>query len=133
MDGVLAEGSPETAAVFRFLSETLDGLGPRIERIEAHAAHMVAASPGDRDRMVALQDLDLIRQVIEDLSRLAGLAGMEPPVGRPALHAALKLAALRDALFQGTGSGGAPENATPGGSSGLVEFFPSEGARPIRR
>lgn len=130
MEGSRAEGRPETAAILRFLAETLDDLGPRIERIEAHAAQLVAASPGDRDRMVALQDLDLIRQVIEDLSRLAGLAGDDPRAQRRDLHATLKLAALRDTLFAARGSTGADD--TPGtaaeGVSGSVEFFPPEGS-----
>ena len=117
------EPGPDAAAILRFVSGRLDELAPRIGRVESHAAHMVGAAPRDAEHVAALQDLDLIRQVIEDLARLAGLAAGGGPVGREALGAALKLGALREEFLSPSFLEAGTGRPEAGPASGAVEFF----------
>jgi hypothetical protein len=127
MTGASRDTRGEAAAVLGFVAARLGALGPRIERIEAHAAHMVAASPGDRERMMALQDLDLIRQELEDLARLSDAAGRAPAAGGAALGSVLKLAALRDGLAHRTEGAAGPPDPGGGSPAAPAEFFTAFG------
>jgi hypothetical protein len=111
------------SALFSFVATTLADVARRIERIEAHAADMLATLPRDADRMVVLQDLDAIRQTVEDVARVALAAG---PGGRresASLVTELRLAELRERLLKGLpdGKGGGDTAERP--AAGRVELF----------
>lgn len=111
-------------ALLGFLADTLADVAARIERIEALAADMLVSRPRDDDRMIAFQDLDAIRQTVEDLARIAAAAGRGDEHEGPHLATELRLGTLRDSLLSGRhpGEGGrAPESRR---APGIVEFFP---------
>jgi len=86
-------------AVFGFLAETLRDVARRIEGVEAHAAGAIGPrSLHDSARMMALQDLDLIRQMAEDAARIAEAARQDESGLRSDLAAQLRLSMLRDRL-----------------------------------
>jgi len=116
----------EASSVLCFIATALGDLRHRVEHVEAHAADLVAASPRDAGSLIVLQDLDLLRQTIEDLARLAAVAGENPRSGRKALASALRLAALRDRLTGGQAHRDAAGVVTDEALSGRIEFFTVE-------
>lgn len=116
----------EAPSVLCFIAATLGELRDRVERVEGHAAGLVAAAPGDAESLIVLQDLDLLRQTIEDLARLAGVAGQGTQTDRQALGGALRLAGLRDRL---PGAQVRPDarDMADDVPCGRIEFFVVEG------
>jgi hypothetical protein len=117
------------SALFSFVATTLADVARRIERIEAHAADMLATSPRDVDRMIVLQDLDAIRQTVEDVERVALAAG---PGGRwesASLVTELRLAELRERLLMGLPDGKEGGDTAERPAAGRVEFFPIDANR----
>lgn len=107
--------------VLGFVAAGLGGLPHRIGRIEALAAPLAKAAPRDGELRVALQDLDHIRQTVEDLARLATTAGTGDSHSAATLAATLRLEALRN-LLVGSGQDemtGAKADKGPG----RIEFF----------
>lgn len=86
------------SAVLAILADALAGLPDQIAAIEAHAATLASAAAQDRRATAALQDLDLIRQTIEDLGRLAAIAAGGEAVPTTRLAGSLRLEALRNRL-----------------------------------
>jgi hypothetical protein len=121
----------DPAVVLRFLAASLGELRDRVARIEAHAVSLATPGPRPRETVVLLQDMDLIRQMAEDLSRLAGTAAREDSVPRPALAAVMRLEALRDRLMAGPAVGNGPAAGADPGSQGRVDLFRADPlARP---
>lgn len=114
--------------VLGFLSETLGELARRVERVEAHVASLIdRKAVQDRAGMMALQDLDLVRQTAEDAARIAEIACKHDGGERAGLMGSIRLASLRDGLASTTMPGEAAcRDAAPQGD-GRVEFF---GASP---
>jgi hypothetical protein len=112
------------ATVLAILAEALSDIPDRIADIEVHAEALAATAPGDARVRVAIQDLDLIRQTIEDLARLAAAAAGDGD-GKGAhsarLAETLRLGALRSRL-PGRAAAGAPGPADLG-DPGEVDFF----------
>lgn len=111
-------------AVLGFLAATLGDLARRIEAVEAHVAGVIDPMSGpDRVRVMALQDLDLIRQIAEDAARIAEIARRSDGGRRAELARDLRLSALRDSLMRL----GAPEDMDSAGrtaeADGRVELF----------
>lgn len=121
MNDMDRQDSFSAVEVLNFVAAGLGGLPHRIGRIEALAAPLALAAPRDAELRVALQDLDHIRQTVEDLARLATEAGTGGSHSAVTLAATLRLEALRDLLI-GSGQDGAaaPRN---GPGSGRIEFF----------
>lgn len=107
--------------VLSFVAEGLGSLPYRIGRIEALAAPLASAAPRDGELRVALQDLDHIRQIVEDLARLATEAGTNEKHSAVSLASTLRLEALRD-LFLGSGTDTMSGPRT-GKETGRIEFF----------
>jgi hypothetical protein len=115
-------------AVFGFLAETIRDVARRIEVVEVNAAGAILGTPSqDPARVMALQELDLIRQMAEDAARVAEIARKEDGGTRAGLAAALRLAALRDILANAEAPGDAHAPADRNDAGGRVEFFGSEG------
>ena len=116
------------SAVFAFLAETLGEVGRRVAGVEALASDVILeVASTDPTRLMALQDLDLIRQMAEDAARLAEVAGRENGGRRSDLAAALRLAALRDRLGSADPPAGIDASGRRPGPSGRVEFFGADG------
>jgi hypothetical protein len=127
----IGSGSPGTEPAFDavtrpalvFLGQSLADLTARIAAIEAMAGGMAVGAP-DIDVIVALQDLDRMRQETADLARFArtlseGLARSPGvPAGRGALRRSLALGDLQDRFSAACASDGGdrppvPEPETP--------------------
>jgi hypothetical protein len=111
-------------AVLGFLAETLGDLARRVEAVEAHVAGVIdPVSAPDRVRVMALQDLDLVRQMAEDAARIAEIAGRSDGELRAELARGLRLSVLRDRLSHL----GTPADGDRGGraaeADGRVELF----------
>jgi hypothetical protein len=125
-----AEDRLPAGHVLRFLGETLRDMARRIEGVEAHVGGVMdPKAPKDRVRLMAMQDLDLIRQMAEDAARVAEIAVMHEGTRRAELASGVRLAALRDRLLgveagedRTTRGAGAPDD------QGRVEFFSAGGA-----
>jgi hypothetical protein len=118
-----ADRLPATA-VLGFLAETLGDLARRVEAVEAHVAG--AIDPGDpqhRVRVMALQDLDLIRQTAEDAARIADIARRGDGLQCAELARGLRLSALRERLARLGASGDAVRGAGATEGDGRVELF----------
>ncbi len=111
------------AAVLAILAEALRDIPDRIAEIEVHAEALAATAPGDARVRVAIQDLDLIRQTIDDLARLAAAAGDGDGQGAHSgrLAETLRLGALRNRLPGRTPAGG--PDLEDQGDPGEVDFF----------
>jgi hypothetical protein len=111
-------------AVLGFLAETLGDLARRVEAVEAHVAGVVdPGAPPDRVRVMALQDLDLIRQMTEDAARIAEIARRSDGGHRAELARSLLLSVLRDRLARLGASEGAERAAGASDADGRVELF----------
>jgi hypothetical protein len=107
--------------VLGFVAAGLGGLPHRIGRIEALAAPLAKAAPRDGELRVALQDLDHIRQTVEDLARLATQAGTGDSHSAAALASTLRLEALRNLLVGSEQDEAAGAKTDKG--QGRIEFF----------
>lgn len=110
--------------VLGFLAKALGGLPHRIGRIEALAAPLARSTSLADEPRIALQDLDHIRQTVEDLARLAAEAGTRESHSTVALASTLRLEALRN-LLAGSGQDvmTEPKAETDRGRAGRIEFF----------
>lgn len=107
--------------VLSFVASSLGSLPHRIGRIEALAAPLAKAAPRDAELRVALQDLDHIRQTVEDLARLATKAGAGELHSAATLASTLRLEALRNLLVGSEQDEVAGAKAEKG--PGRIEFF----------
>jgi hypothetical protein len=119
-------GPVEADAVLAFLTETLADLASRIAEVEAHAADLVGSAVPEARRMVALQDLDLIRQTIEDAGRVAKAALMPASPGLDGLAATIRLETMRRRLLHGSAEGGQAVDVRGTASAGRVDLFVQE-------
>jgi hypothetical protein len=110
-----------TTEVLSFVARVLGSLPQRIGRIEELAAPLAIAAPRDAALRIALQDLDHIRQTLEDLARLSAAAGRAEARNPVALAATLHLEALRN-VFVGSGTTAeAEQNSKP--QPGRIQLF----------
>jgi hypothetical protein len=86
------------AAVLAILAESLVDLSDRVAGIETYAATFATAAARNPRVTAALQDLDLVRQTIEDLGRLAAVAAGGEAQPAAQLAGSLRLEALRNRL-----------------------------------
>jgi hypothetical protein len=121
MDALPQGDTAETTALFAFLAETLEDAARRIERLEAHAADMIGAAPQRSGLLVALQDIDLVRQIVEDVAGLSAAAARDGAHKRQRLAATLRLEALRNRLLHDAEAGG--DAGSRNDSKGKVDLF----------
>ena len=128
MPGIDPSNRLSAPAVLTILAEALEDLPRRVATIETLAATLAASAPADIGLRRGLQDLDLIRQTIEDLGRLATSAASGDTHSPATLASSLQLEALRNRL---TGRTQDERKALEAGADqGRVELFapqPSEG------
>lgn len=129
-----------TRLALGFMGRSLEDLSARIAAIEAMAGGMAAGVP-DIDVIVALQDLDRMRQETADLARFAltlsdGLtASPDTSPGRGALRRSLTLGDLQDRFAAACAPEGGKtppgsDPAAPPGAADLGEvLFYGPGAR----
>lgn len=114
-------GQITATAVLAVVANVLEDLPRRVAAIEAHAAALAASAPETAGLRVALQDLDLIRQTLEDLGRLAHAAGGGETHDAATLAGCLRLGALRARLTVGPRGDGSLRAAES--DMGLVDLF----------
>lgn len=124
--GPIPQAAPDGSAALRFLARELDDLARRAARLEhALGATLDAGTRPSAATMIMLQDLDLIRQSLEDLHRLgAALADSPARAGNAPvadLAGLLRLTDLRHRLL--TGAPPEDRDGDDDDSDGLVAFF----------
>ena len=130
MQHELREDRLSAVSVLGFLAETLRDLAQRIEVVEAHVAGSLdPLARHDRVRMMALQDIDLIRQMAEDAARVAENARENGGGQRAELAAGLRLSLLRARLASAGRGGDSPATAGDADDNGHVELFKTGGGR----
>lgn len=100
--------------VLGFLGDELAALPDRVAALEEHVSSLAVVSNAGTSTVVALQDLDLLRQTLRDLSRLAARAeatSQDADLG--ALAAAMSLHDLRSRLLAERDAA-CPAKSTPG-------------------
>ncbi len=92
---------PAAHIAVAFLACELAVLPARVATLESRVGAMAGRAGLDAEAVVALQDLDLIRQTLEDLARLAQAAQDSRPGGPDGdLAELLTLRDMRDRLLQ---------------------------------
>ncbi len=100
--------------VLGFLGDELAALPDRVAALEEHVSSLAEGSNAGTSTVVALQDLDLLRQTLRDLSRLVATAeATTPDADLGALASAMSLHDLRARLLAERDAA-RPANATPG-------------------
>jgi hypothetical protein len=113
-------------APVRFLAQELSRLPERIAAIEAVVSDLALRAPPDAATRIALQDLDHLRQTVEDLARLS-MAAADDTATTGHLAEELRLHDLKERLL-GTLVPSRP--ATVERNGGIVDLFaPATGPR----
>jgi hypothetical protein len=85
-----------SAEVLPFLGTELAALAGRVAQVETLVSHLSSGGRPGGSTVIALQDLDLLRQTLDDLARLAVSASGTDSAGAEHLALCLRLETVRN-------------------------------------
>jgi hypothetical protein len=111
--------------LFTFLAATLSDIAGKLARLESYSGSMIHGAPRSQEIMMALQDLDLLRQMTEDCANVSAAAAVNGGTLDPASPGGLRLEALRGKLLEHANSTTSrhPQGEISAGSAGTLDLF----------
>jgi hypothetical protein len=113
------------AVLFTFLAATLSDVAGKLARLESYSGSMIHGAPRSQEMMMALQDLDLLRQMTEDCANISAAAAVNGGTLDQGSPGCLRLEALRGKLLEHANSATPrhPQRERSAGPAGTLDLF----------